>query len=277
MSRLNSTFFEVEVDGGVAHLAMNRPEKANGMSPDFWEDLPRLTKELEQDMTIRAMVISGKGKHFTGGMDLSAFGSIMDLLKSEPGRSSYEMRKLVLKLQNSFNALEEARFPVIAAIHGACIGGGIDMISACDIRLASNDAIFSIEEINIGMTADVGTLQRLPKLMAPGIVKELAYTGRRFSATEAKDWGFINAVCDSQQDVLDKALELARQIATKSPLAISGIKQSIDYARDHNVADSLNQIATWNGGMLRPEDLMGAIKAKMEKKQAVFADLLQSK
>jgi enoyl-CoA hydratase len=277
MSSLNSTFFEVEVDGGVAHLAMNRPEKANGMSPDFWEDLPRLTKELEQDMTIRAMVISGKGKHFTGGMDLSAFGSIMDLLKSEPGRSSYEMRKLVLKLQNSFNALEEARFPVIAAIHGACIGGGIDMISACDIRLASNDAIFSIEEINIGMTADVGTLQRLPKLMAPGIVKELAYTGRRFSATEAKDWGFINTICDSQQDVLDKALELARQIATKSPLAISGIKQSIDYARDHNVADSLNQIATWNGGMLRPEDLMGAIKAKMEKKQAVFADLLQSK
>jgi len=277
MSSLNSTFFEVEVDGGVAHLAMNRPEKANGMSPDFWEDLPRLTKELEQDMTIRAMVISGKGKHFTGGMDLSAFGSIMDLLKSEPGRSSYETRKLVLKLQNSFNALEEARFPVIAAIHGACIGGGIDMISACDIRLASNDAIFSIEEINIGMTADVVTLQRLPKLMAPGIVKELAYTGRRFSATEAKDWGFINAVCDSQQDVLDKALELARQIATKSPLAISGIKKSIDYARDHNVADSLNQIATWNGGMLRPEDLMGAIKAKMEKKQAVFADLLQSK
>ncbi|MCP4181783.1 MAG: crotonase/enoyl-CoA hydratase family protein [Hyphomicrobiales bacterium] len=277
MSSLNSTFFEIEVDGGVAHLAMNRPEKANGMSPDFWEDLPRLTKELEQDMTIRAMVISGKGKHFTGGMDLSAFGSIMDLLKSEPGRSSYEMRKLVLKLQNSFNALEEARFPVIAAIHGACIGGGIDMISACDIRLASNDATFSIEEINIGMTADVGTLQRLPKLMAPGIVKELAYTGRRFSAIEAKDWGFINTICDSPQDVLVKAIDLARQIATKSPLAISGIKKSIDYARDHNVADGLNQIATWNGGMLRPEDLMGAIKAKMEKKQAVFADLLQSK
>ena len=277
MNRLESTFFEVSVEGGVAHLVMNRPEKANGMSPDFWEDLPRLTQELEQDMTIRAMVISGKGKHFTGGMDLSAFGSIMDLLNSEPGRSSYEMRKLVLKLQNSFNALEEARFPVIAAIHGACIGGGIDMISACDIRLASNDATFSIEEINIGMTADVGTLQRLPKLMAPGIVKELAYTGRKFSAAEAKDWGFVNTICDSAQDVVDQAMELARQIAAKSPLAIAGIKQSIDYARDHDVADSLNQIATWNGGMLRPEDLMGAIKAKMEKKQAVFADLLPSK
>jgi len=277
MSAYQSTFFEVEVDGGVAHLAMNRPEKANGMSPDFWEDLPRLTRELERDMSIRAMVISGRGKHFTGGMDLSAFGSIMDLLKGEPARSTYEMRNLVMKLQGSFNALEEARFPIIAAIHGACIGGGIDMISACDIRLASSDATFSIEEINIGMTADVGTLQRLPKLMAPGIVKELAYTGRRFSASEGKDWGFINTICDSRENVVNEAIDLAREIASKSPLAIAGIKNSIDYARDHNVTDSLNQIATWNGGMLRPEDLMGAIKAKMEKKQAVFADLLKSK
>ena len=277
MSGLQSTFFEIETKDGVAHLIMNRPEKANGMSPDFWEDLPRLTRELEQDMAIRAMVISGKGNHFTGGMDLSAFNSIMDLLNSEPGRSSYAMRKLVLKLQDSFNALEEARFPVIAAIHGACIGAGIDMTSACDIRLASKDAAFSIEEINIGMAADVGTLQRLPKLMAPGIVKELAYTGRRFSAAEAKDWGFINTLSDSAEAVVDDAMALAHQIAAKSPLAIAGIKKSIDYTRDHSVADSLDQIATWNGGMLRPEDLMGAIKAKMEKKQAVFADLLQSK
>lgn len=274
MPDLKSTFFEVEVDGPVAHLIMNRPRKANGMSPDFWEELPRLTGELDNDPTIRAMVISGRGKHFTAGMDLASFGAIMDIVNAEPGRASYELRKLILKLQDSFSALEKARFPVIAAIHGACIGGGIDMISACDLRLASKDAQFSIEEVNIGMTADVGTLQRLPKLIAPGIVKELAYTGRRFCAGEAFEWGLLNRVCESRENVVTEALDLARQIASKSPLAIAGIKKAVEYAKDHTTTDGLEQVATWNSGMLRPEDLMGALKAKTEKKEAVFADLL---
>jgi enoyl-CoA hydratase len=207
-------------------------------------------------------------------MDLAAFGPITELMNSEPGRAAYGLRKLILQLQDSFNALEEARFPVIAAIHGACIGGGIDMITACDIRLATHDAYFSIEEINIGMAADVGTLQRLPKLIAPGIVKELAYTGRKFSGEEAKQWGLVNALHKDHSTVVEAALNMATQIATKSPLAISGIKHAIDYTRDHPVPDALNQIATWNAGMLRPEDLMGAIQAKMAKKEAVFADLL---
>jgi len=273
---LKSTFFQIEIDGPVAHLKMNRPQKANGMSPDFWDDLPRLTRALEDDMSIRAMVISGNGKHFTGGMDLASFGTITNLLNEEPGRAAYALRNLIMKLQDSFNALEQARFPVIAAIHGACIGGGIDMTSACDLRLASTDAYFSIEEINLGMSADVGTLQRLPKIIAPGIVKELAFTGRKFSAGEAKEWGFINKVCDDRQAVITEGLELARQIATKSPLAIAGVKKAIDYASDHTTADSLEQIATWNGGMLRSEDLMGAIQAKMQKKEAVFADLMKA-
>ena len=183
---------------------------------------------------------------------------------------------MILKLQDTFNALEEARFPVIAAIHGACIGGGIDMISACDIRLASKDAWFSIEEINIGMTADVGTLQRLPKLIAPGIVKELAFTGRKFSADEAMEWGFVNRIYKDHQCVVAAALEMAKEIATKSPLAVSGIKKAVDYSRDHSVTDSLDQIATWNGGMLRGQDLMAAMQAKMTKKEAVFADLMES-
>lgn len=276
MTKHTSTFFEIKIDGPVAHLAMNRPEKANGMTPDFWTDLPRLVRELEQDMSIRALVLSGNGKHFTGGMDLAAFTPIMDLMKAEPGRAAYDLRNLILRLQDSFNALEQARFPVISAIHGACIGGGIDMISACDIRLATSKAWFSIEEINIGMTADVGTLQRLPKLMAPGIVKELAYTGRKFSAQEALAWGFVNRICDDHDSVVSEALQLAADIASKSPLAISGIKKSIDYTRDHSVDDSLNQIATWNSGMLRPEDLMGAIQAKMAKTEAKFADLTKT-
>ena len=151
------------------------------------------------------------------------------------------------------------------------------MISACDIRLASEDAWFSIEEINIGMTADVGTLQRLPKLIAPGIVKELAFTGRKFTAEEAMEWGFVNRICEDQQSVVAAALDMAKEITTKSPLAISGIKKAVDYSRDHSVTDSLDQIATWNGGMLRAEDLMAAMQAKMAEKEAVFANLMEEK
>ncbi|MFZ1814204.1 MAG: crotonase/enoyl-CoA hydratase family protein [Rhizobiaceae bacterium] len=274
--KLESTFFECRRDGAIFHLAMNRPEKANGMTPDFWADLPRLVREVETDPSVRVLVISGNGKHFTGGMDLSSFNDIANLSRNEAGRAAYALRALILKLQDSFNALEAARFPVIAAIHGACVGAGVDMTSACDIRLASEDAFFSIEEINIGMAADVGTLQRLPKLMAPGLVKELAYTGRRFSAREALQAGFVNAVHSEREATLAAALELAAQIAAKSPLAIAGIKKAVDYARDHSVTESLDQIATWNAGMLRPEDMMKAVQAKMSKQEALFADLMAS-
>lgn len=271
---LQSTFFDIAIDGPVAVLSMNRPDKANGMTPDFWGDLPRLMRELDAMPVIRCAVIEGRGKHFTGGMDLSAFDGIAELTKAEPARGAFALRRLILKLQDSFTAIEQVRFPVIAAMHGACLGGGIDMISACDLRLASADAFFGIEEINIGMAADVGTLQRLPRLIAPGIVKELAYTGRRFSGEEAKAWGFVNEICADAETVQARGRELAREIAAKSPIAIAGIKQAVDYARDHAVRDGLDQIATWNAGMLRPEELMTAIQAKMAKKEAVFADLL---
>ena len=199
---------------------------------------------------------------------------ILALSQGEPARGAFALRELILQLQGAFNALEQARIPVIAAIHGACLGGGIDFITACDIRLASKDAYFGIEEIHIGMTADVGTLQRLPKLIAPGIVRELAFTGRRFSSQEAQSWGLINSVHETQEAVVESALNLAREIAEKSPLAIAGIKQSLNYARDHSVADGLDQIATWNGGMLRAEDLQKSLEAKMKKKQAEFRALL---
>ncbi len=271
---LQSTFFNCKVTDGVAHLVLSRPEKANSMSPDFWEDLPRLARELGQDPSVRVLVVSGEGKHFTAGMDLAAFQGIMDLAQKEPARGALALRELVLKLQDSFTALEQIRIPVIAAIHGACLGGGIDFITACDMRIASRDAYFGIEEIHIGMTADVGTLQRLPKLIAPGIVRELAYTGRRFSAEEALGWGLVNRLCLDRDDAVTCALQMAAEIAAKSPLAIAGTKQALNYARDHSVADSLDQIATWNAGMLRPEDLSSALKARVEKKAAVFTDLL---
>ncbi|MEM7057722.1 MAG: crotonase/enoyl-CoA hydratase family protein [Pseudomonadota bacterium] len=271
-----STFFELTRHDAVVEVSMNRPKKANGMSVDFWTELPAIMTALDKDMSVRSVVLTGAGKNFTGGMDLAVFQGLMGMLQSEPGRAAYEMRQNVLKYQRTFNALEDTRLPVIAAIQGACIGGGIDMISACDIRLASADAYFAIEEINIGMTADVGTLQRLPKAMPLGIVTELALTGRRFSADEAHGWHMINAVHSDAEAVRTAALEMAADIASKSPLAVAGVKKSVTFARDHSVADGLEQIATWNGGMLRPEDLMAAMQARMAKTEAVFADLLNS-
>lgn len=271
---LDSTFFECTLDGAVAHLEMNKADKANSMSPDFWADLPRIIETLGRDQNIRAIVVSGRGKHFTGGMDLAAFQGIMGLLEKEPGRGAFALRDLIFELQSALTSMEKVRVPVIAAIHGVCLGGGIDMITACDIRLATEDAQFGVEEIHVGMTADVGTLQRLPKLIPLGVVRELTYTGRRFSAKEAKQWGLVNSIHKDRDAVIDAALALAHDIAAKSPLAIAGAKQAITYARDHSVNDGLDQIATWNAGMLRPEDLMKSLQAKMAKKQAEFDDLL---
>lgn len=277
MTSLTSSFFEIRRDGAIVEIIMNKPDKANAMSPDFWFDLPRLLGELAADQSVRAVVISGAGKHFTSGMDLSTFNNLAKLFKEEPGRAAYAFREVILNLQDSFTAMERARFPVIAAIHGACIGGGIDMITACDIRMASADAYFAIEEINIGMAADVGTLQRLPKLIAPSIAAELSYTGRRFDAEEAKQFGLVSSLHADAAAVRAAALELAQQIASRSPLAISGIKRNLTYSRDHSVADGLDYMATWNGGMLRAGDLMEAIQARMAKRAASFPDLPPSK
>lgn len=274
MAEVTSTFFAISRDGPVATLSMNRPDKANGMTPDFWADLPRILEVLAADESVRVAIIRGEGKHFTGGMDLAAFADIAKLFDSEPGRAAYAMRDTILRLQNAFNAIERVRFPVIAAIHGACIGGGIDMISACDLRIASADAYFSIEEIHIGMAADVGTLQRLPKLIAPAVAAELAYTGRRFAAQEAMTMGLVSQLLPDRAALDEAALVLAKSISAKSPLAIAGIKRNLAWSRDHSVADGLDYIATWNAGMLRPQELMTAIQAKLAKTEATFAELI---
>ncbi|MGI9364605.1 MAG: enoyl-CoA hydratase-related protein [Rhizobiaceae bacterium] len=185
MTEIESSFFKIERLGPVVHLEMNRPDKANGMSPDFWSDLPNIAEQLGSDPSVRCVVLAGAGRHFSGGMDLATFADIKTLLEKEPGRAAYALRDLILRLQGALSSLEKLRVPVIAVTHGACLGGGIDLISACDIRIASAETKFGIEEIHIGMAADVGTLQRLPKLIPPAIVSELAYTGRRFSAEEA--------------------------------------------------------------------------------------------
>lgn len=268
-----SDFFREDRDGAATHLTMARPEKANAMSPAFWSELPARVNAMNEDPGVRALVISGEGRHFTSGMDLSAFTGIAELTKSEPGRAALALRDLILRLQDALTSLEKARFPVICAIHGGCVGGGIDMITAADIRMAARDAWFAVEEINIGMAADVGTLQRLPKLIPFGAAKELALTGRRFGAEEAQALGLVTSLHDGRAGVVEAALETARAIAAKSPLAVAGIKQSMTYARDHSVAEGLDQIATWNAGALRPADLMTAMQARMAKKDAEFEDL----
>jgi enoyl-CoA hydratase len=274
MTDSKGDFFTMAILGAVAHIEMNSPAKANSMTPQFWRRFPDLLDELNRNASIRAAVVTGAGKHFTSGMDLASFNDIAELVRKEPGRAAFALRDLILELQDTFNAIERARFPVIAAVQGACIGAGIDMITACDIRIASADAFFAVEEINIGMAADVGTLQRLPKLVAPAVAAELCFTGRRFSAEEAQSYGLISRVLPDQESLIAAAMELANDIARRSPLAIAGIKRNLAYARDHSVADGLDYIATWNGGMLRAEDIMAAIHAKMAKKEAQFADMI---
>ena len=269
-------FFRLARDGTdptVVRLTLDRPDRANAMSPDFWRELPTVCAALDADPDVRCVVLDGAGRHFCGGMDLSTFADISAIQNQEPGRASYALRRLILDLQASLTALEQMRVPVIAAVHGATLGGAIDLICACDMRLASACTSFGIEEIAIGMAADVGTLQRLPKLMAPGVVAQLAYTGERFGAEAARGWGFVNAVHPDREATVEAALSLARGIAARSPLAVAGIKRALLYARDHTVPDGLDQIATWNAGMLRPADLGEAMGARAAKREATFAPL----
>jgi enoyl-CoA hydratase len=273
--------FEVENAGRIAHVKLKRAAELNTMTPAFWTELPQIVNAISDEGRARAIVLSSTGKHFTAGMDLSVFTGGSGVASSggagdgaEIGRARANLRLMALHLQDSFNCLERARMPVLAAIQGGCIGGGVDMVSACDMRYATADAFFCIQEINIGMTADVGTLQRLPRIVPEGVVRELAYTGRRMSAQRAKEIGLVNEVYADQAAMLAGVLEIAEEIAQKSPLAIWGSKEMINYARDHSVADSLNYIATWQTGMFQPGDMMESFAARSEKRAPRFADLL---
>jgi enoyl-CoA hydratase len=213
-------------------------------------------------------------------MDLSVFtggggdGGITAGGQGEVGRQRANLRLGVHALQGSFTALEQARMPVLAAVQGGCIGGAVDMVSACDMRYATKDAFFCIQEINIGMTADVGTLQRLPKIIPEGVAREWAYTGDRIGADRAREVGLVNEVFEDHDSLVEGVLDIARRIASKSPLAIWGTKEMITYARDHSTADALNYIATWQTGMFQPADMMESFMAQSEKRDPEFDDLL---
>jgi enoyl-CoA hydratase len=274
---MSATCFDIDLLGSVAHLRLNRPEAYNSMTREFWSELPEAVRDLDRDGNVRALVISSTGKHFCAGMDLAVFAGGSDAMgdgSTEIGRVRARLRQSVLHLQESFTALEKARFPVIAAIQGGCIGGAVDMVSACDIRYASADAFFCIQEINIGMTADVGTLQRLPKIIPDGIAREMAYRGQRVPAARAREIGLVNEVFDTHEELVEHAIAIAEEIASKSPLAIWGTKQMVTYARDHSVADSLDHIATWQSGMFQPADMLECFVAKSEGREPKFDDLL---
>lgn len=261
----------LSIDQHVATVQLNRPDKANAMNQAMWQELQDCFEWLDEEPKVRVVILAGNGRHFCSGIDLAMFTDLTGEA-TEPARRSEYLRRKILRMQDNLTALEKCRKPVIAAIHNTCIGGAVDLSCCCDMRYASADAHFSIREIDIGMTADVGTLQRLPRLIPQGVVRELAYTGRSLEAEEAQRLGFVNGVYADQEALYEGVQTIARSIAEKSPLAIRGTKEMLLYARDHSVQDSLNYVATWNAGMLSEADLMAGVSAQAANKTATFED-----
>ena len=267
-----TTCFKLSIENNVAHIVLNRPEAFNAMPRAFWNELPVLVNDINDNAKARVIVISSTGKHFSAGMDLQTFGSAIQMDDSSAeGRSA--VYDLLTDMQHTFTLLEELRIPVIAAIHGGCIGGAVDMVTACCMRYASADAFFCIQEINIGMVADVGTLQRLPKLLPMALVKELAYTGRRLSAEKALAHGLVNDVLPTHEATVAAALQAAKEIASKPPVAIWGTKQVLHYARDHSTEDSLRHMGWLQGAIWSNANVREAISAMQQKREANFAPL----
>lgn len=270
--------FQIEISDQVAHLQFCRPQALNSMNKAFWLELPRAVQDIEINSDARVIVISSTGKHFSAGMDLGVFSDSSAVpMSGDPGRMGENLRRVVLQLQDCLSSLEKVRIPVLTAIQGGCIGGALDLVCASDMRYCTSDSYFTIKETEIGMTADVGTLQRMPKLIPAGVVRELAYTGRKFQADEALRLGFVNQVFDTQEAMLDRVMTVARQIAQNSPLAVTGCKEMLNYSRDHSVEDSLKYMATWQAGMFRPTDLMKSFQAKATKQSAQYDDLFAKK
>ncbi len=259
--------FKVEYEGPIAWLILNRPDKRNSMGMDFFSSLQAHCVELDRNPEIRVVVIRAEGKSFTAGLDLMEAGALLTDT-SAAGRET--LRQTISRLQDNISSIEKCRKPVIAAIHGHCIGGGIDLISACDIRIAAKDSTFSIRETRIAIIADLGTLQRLPRIIGQGWFGELALTGRDFTAEEALKMGLITRICDSHQALVDEARRLALQIASLAPLTVQGVKDVMLYNRDHGVYSGLRYVAQKNAASLPSDDLIEAVTAFMEKRSPVF-------
>jgi len=264
----SSDAVSIEENGHIATVWLDRPDKLNAMNLPMWDDLPRAMEEVGTDPEVRVVIIAGKGRTFTSGIDLQALATVGT---GQEGTSEVAKRgalyRLIKRLQHTMTSIADCPKPVIAAVHGYCIGAGVDLITACDIRLASSDAIFSVRETKLGMVADVGTMQRLPKVIAPGYVAELAFTGKDIAADRAKEIGLVN---DVVPDVHQAALELAQEIAANSPLAVQGVKAVLKGGENRSIEEALDYMALWNAAFLQSNDLQEAILANLEKRPPNF-------
>ena len=268
--------FSLTIENHIAHLVLKRAEALNTMGPRFWGELDTVLTDLHKNNAARALVISSTGKHFSAGMALDAFaGSVQMDDQSPEGRAA--IFDSLSAMQATFTKLETLRIPVIAALHGGVIGGAVDMVTACCIRYGSKDTFFCIQEINIGMVADVGTLQRLPKLVPLAVVKELAYTGRRMGADKALGYGLLNAVFDTHEQTVQAALQCAAEIASKPPAAIWGTKQAVHYARDHTVDEALKQMGWLQAAIWSNRHVGEAVTAFQGKRTGNYPDLAELK
>ena len=279
---MNYESFKYTSEEGVGHLILDKGEDLNKMTMNFWYELPKILDEIDKDASLRVLILSSTGKHFCAGMDLKNFGTLGNDAekksnvpdKARIGESLYRVAK---ELQDMLSKLEKLRIPVLAGIQGGCIGGGLDLVTAADMRFASKDAFFCIQEVNIGMAADIGTLQRLPRVIPEGKVRELAYTGRRMPAGEALEAGLVNKVYESHEEMVSGLKEMAAVIASKSPLAVYGTKAILNFSRDHTIAEGLEYNALWSGAMLPQEDMAEAMMSNIEKREPEFKDMQEIK
>lgn len=271
---MDFTTLKIELDGPVARLLLNRPDKANAMSEAMWRELPQAAAWLNTQQQVRVVILAGSGKHFTAGIDLQVLASLSQKVTGPgcPARAREYLRDWILGAQTTMTAIEQIRVPVIAAITGACVGAGVDMIAACDLRYATADAKFCIKEVDLGVVADVGTVQRLQPIIGYGRVAELTYTGETFDGTKAERLGLVNATFETAEQLRAEVEALARALAAKSPLTVRGIKKNLLYSRDHTIAEGLEFVAGWNAAMLISDDLREAVEAWMAKRPAVFSD-----
>ncbi|MDO8988486.1 MAG: crotonase/enoyl-CoA hydratase family protein [Sideroxyarcus sp.] len=257
---------------GIAHIELNRPDKANALNMAMWKELRQAFDWLSTSRA-RVGVLSARGKYFTAGIDLEMLAATHAEISALPeGKKQERLKDLIVELQQAISAAETCHKPILAAVHGACIGAGIDLITACDMRYASRDARFSVKEIDVAIVADVGTLQRLPGLIGDGLARELAYTAREFDGDEAREMRLVNKVFPDRDSLMDHVMQLAKTIAAKSPVAIRGTKDTLNYSRDHSVAEGLNYVAAKNAAILFSADFQEAVSAAMQRRTARFED-----
>lgn len=271
---MDFTTLRIDLDGPIAWLRLNRPDKANSMNLAMWDELPKAAAWIDGQPQVRVVILAGEGRHFTAGIDLEVLGHLTQKI-TKPGcggRAREYLRNWILMAQNAMTRIEQMRVPVIAAVTGACIGAGVDMISGCDLRYATFDAKFCIKEVDLAIVADVGTVQRLRHIIGLAALTELTYSGETFDGQRALELGMLNGAFATREEVFAKAEAMARLIASKSPLTVRGIKQNLLYARDHTVAEGLEYAAGWNAAMMISDDATEALSAYLQKRAASFAD-----